>query len=308
MKYLQFSIFFIFLNQLCFSQNSNADKLRQEGNLESAIESYKLEYLNSPQDGKNTYNLACAYALTFQNDSAFHYLNIGLKKDSSLWPLADTDLFALIDDSRWLEIETQQLKKYQQTNGQLKHPEYAKQLLRLIIKDQALDYYIDQAKSHYMTEGKVPQWYYPLGDFKQKIGKDNFRTWQLLLEKYGWANYSSVGKLAADAPLLIINHHGNESIRQKYLEQIKQACFDQEGSCMEFAKIQDRILVNTNQPQIYGMQFRYNAERDLEPFPIIDPEYVDERRKAIGLEPLKNYLKRKINFDWKVEQKTKLKD
>ncbi|MBE9489941.1 MAG: hypothetical protein IMY67_06580, partial [Bacteroidetes bacterium] len=67
--------------------------------------------------------------------------------------------------------------------------------------------------------------------------------------------------------------------------------------------IQDRILVNENKPQIYGMQFRYNTERKLEPFPIIDPEYVDQRRKEIGLEPLKDYLKRKINYNWTIDQK-----
>ncbi len=74
---------------------------------------------------------------------------------------------------------------------------------------------------------------------------------------------------------------------------------------MEFAKIQDRILVNENELQIYGMQFRYNAERNLEPFPIINPEYVDQRRKEIGLEPLKVYLKRKINYDWTIKQMTR---
>ena len=74
---------------------------------------------------------------------------------------------------------------------------------------------------------------------------------------------------------------------------------------MEFAKIQDRILVNTGKLQIYGMQFLYNSKRELEPFPIQDPEYVDQKRKAIGLEPLKKYLKRKINYDWTIQQKTK---
>ena len=39
------------------------------------------------------------------------------------------------------------------------------------------------------------------------------------------------------------------------------------------------------------------------PFPIKDPEYVDQRRKAIGLEPLSIYLKRKINYSWTIPQK-----
>ena len=61
--------------------------------------------------------------------------------------------------------------------------------------------------------------------------------------------------------------------------------------------------MNKDQPQIYGMQFRYNAQRKLEPFPIQDAEYVDQRRAAIGLEPLAKYLKRKIGYDWTTKQK-----
>ena len=305
MNRLFFFIHFVVLNTICFSQSlvSEAEKYRKEGNLDAAIVAYKKEYNTTPKNWKNTYNLACAYALTFQNDSAYNYLNIALKDDKSLWAMADADLYALINDSRWLEIERKQMERFQKHNGQLKQPKYALELLNVILKDQALDYYIDQAKNHYMENGRLPQWYYPLGHYKQEIYKNEYDKMLQLIEKYGWPKYSSVGKLAADAPLLVINHHESEAIRKKYLPQIKQSCLENEGSCIEFAKIQDRILVNENKQQIYGMQFRYNSKRELEPFPIINPEYVDKRRKEIGLEPLKDYLKRKINFDWLVLQK-----
>ena len=121
---------------------------------------------------------------------------------------------------------------------------------------------------------------------------------KLIAEK-GWPTYAMVGRLAADGPLLIINHHKEEAIRIKYLPKIKRACLKREGSCVEYAKIQDRILVNTGKPQLYGMQFRYNDKRELEPFPIQDPKNVNKRRKKIGLGSLKEYLKRKINYEWK---------
>jgi len=295
-------IFTLFINNFSFAQVSKGSQLRQEGKLESAIEAYKNDYSVNTKDWKNTYDLACAYALTFKVDSAFQYLSIALKGDNSLWALADSDLFALTEDARWLEIEEDQLAIFQQEN-KLKQPEYAKKLLRLIIKDQSLDYYIDQAKSHYMKQGYAPQWYYPLGAYKQGIIKNNQQELEGLIAIYGWPKYSMVGKLAADAPLLVINHHPSDSVRKKYLPQIKKACLEKEGSCMEYAKIQDRILVNENKLQIYGMQFQYNAERKLEPFSIKDPQYVDQRRTEIGLEPLKEYLKRKIDFSFAVVQK-----
>jgi len=307
MKHLFKLLLIVFATNITLAQSSKskADLLRREGKLEEAIEAYKDDYSKTPKNWQNTYDLACAYALTFQVDSAYRYLNIALEDDNSLWALADTDLYALIDDSRWTNVEKNQLDRYQKANNKLEQPEYAVKLLRLILKDQALDYYIDQAKGYYMKNGNAPQWYYPIGAFKQQIAKENYHTMQLLLEEYGWPKYSTVGKIAADAPLLVINHHESDSVRKIYLQQIKLSCLKKEGSCMEFAKIQDRILVNEDKLQIYGMQFRYNEERTLEPFPIIDPEYVDQRRFEIGLEPLKEYLKRKIEFDWTVKQKSR---
>ncbi|MEN0046635.1 MAG: hypothetical protein AAF806_06235 [Bacteroidota bacterium] len=45
--------------------------------------------------------------------------------------------------------------------------------LRIILKDQALDYYIDQAKAYYVEYAQAPDWYYPLGWIKQKIVAEN---------------------------------------------------------------------------------------------------------------------------------------
>ena len=135
---------------------------------------------------------------------------------------------------------------------------------------------------------------------KKEITEGNFAIMEKLIAEKGWPTYAMVGKLAADGPLLIINHHKEEVIRIRYLPKIKRACLKGEGSCIEYAKIQDRILVNTGESQLYGMQFRYNNKRELEPFSIQDPKNVDNRRKEIGLEPLKEYLKRKINYDWKI--------
>jgi hypothetical protein len=279
--------------------------LRQAGALEAAIEVYKKDFYSNSKDWKNTYNLACAYALVYQKDSAYQYLNIALKEDTSLWALADTDLYALIDDPRWADIEKNQIQQFQEKNQKLQQPLYTKKLLQIIMKDQALDYYIDQAKSYFMKKGHFPPWLYPLNAMKDKIVEENYRTITQLIETNGWPKYSTVGPLAADAPLLVINHHKDPAVRKKYVMQIKKSCIENEGSCMEYAKIQDRILVNEHRDQIYGMQFRYTNERTLEPFPIKDPEYVDQRRKEIGLEPLRGYLKRKINYDFIISQKNK---
>jgi tetratricopeptide (TPR) repeat protein len=282
------------------SQNKG-DALRNEGDLEKTVDAYKSDLKANPDDYNNTYNLACAYALMYKKDSAFHYLNKALKNNNSLWVLADNDLLSLTDDARWKVVEEQQLVKCQKGKTNLQKPIYAKQLLRLIMKDQSLDYQLDMAKRYFIKNAKAPHWYYPIAQMKKEITEGNFAKMEKLISENGWPTYSMVGKLAADGPLLVINHHEKEEVRIKYLPKIKEACLKGEGSCIEYAKIQDRILVNTGKPQLYGMQFRYNKERKLEPFPIEDPINVDKRRKKIGLGSLKEYLKRKIDYAWVVE-------
>lgn len=297
-------ILILFQSLHMWSQNEG-DIHRREGNLEEAIKAYRKEFRLNPSKFNNTYNLACAYALLHQKDSAFSYLEKALENDKSLWVLADSDLFSLHTDQRWLRLENKQLAKFQEDKGQLNKPTYAKELLRLIVKDQMFDFHMDMAKRFFAKNGKAPHWYYPIAYTKKEVTKENFLELERLLKIYGWPTYNDVGKLAADGPLLIINHHEKEEIRLKYLPQIKQACLAKQGSCVEYAKIKDRALVNTDKLQLYGMQFEYNVNNQLVPLPIFEPEYVDERRKEIGLPPLKQYLKRKINYDFNVKQKKK---
>lgn len=288
--------------QLTMAQ-SKGDSLRKIGALEGAYMAYGAEFYQDPSNAEVAYKLAATLSLTNLVDTSFFFLNIALQENSSLMPLADSDFLNLSTDPRWARVEQSQLRKYEAANGKLKKPEYALKLIRMIIKDQALDYHMDLGKGDYAKNRYAPHWFFLLNKTKAKLNEENFREMNQLLQEYGWPKYSDVDDLAADAPLLIINHHESEEIRMKYLDQIKEACLANEGSCMEYAKIHDRILVNTNRPQTYGMQFKFNSAGTLEPFPIENPETVDRRRKIIGLEPLGVYLKRKINYDWKVVQK-----
>jgi len=60
----------------------------------------------------------------------------------------------------------------------------------------------------------------------------------------------------------------------------------------KFALLQDRVLINEGHKQLYGTQVRLDLKtHHAKPFPIQDSLTVDVRRKAVGLQPLKNYLK-----------------
>ncbi|WP_420384774.1 DUF6624 domain-containing protein [Roseivirga sp.] len=304
MRLLKTTLILLCLASTGLMAQKEGKQLLEEGQLLKAMESLGRAFMENPNDRENAYTLAKTLALMSEVDTAFYFLNIALQDNNELMPLADFNFYSLSTSPKWDGVVANQMEKYQRVHGRLQNPEYAKELLAIIMKDQSLDYYVDLAKVEFSKSGSVPHWFYPLTFLKgQFITNDNFSRMKTLIQQYGWPTYSMVGDLAADAPLLVINHHPDDQVRKDYLPMIKKACEDGEGSCLEYAKIQDRVLVNDGLPQIYGMQFRYNDKRELEPFPIESPEYVDQRRKAIGLEPLKDYLKRRINYDFTVRQK-----
>ena len=56
----------------------------------------------------------------------------------------------------------------------------------------------------------------------------------------------------------------------------------------DIAYLEDRLLIMEGKPQIYGTQFR-TIDGVSEPFPIEDPEHVDERRASVGLDTYAAY-------------------
>jgi hypothetical protein len=58
------------------------------------------------------------------------------------------------------------------------------------------------------------------------------------------------------------------------------------------AMLEDRIRIFEGRPQRYGTQFDWDANGELSPLPIEDPDMVDGRRRALGLAPLEHELAR----------------
>jgi len=62
------------------------------------------------------------------------------------------------------------------------------------------------------------------------------------------------------------------------------------------------MLVNAYKPQIYDLQITKDKNRNATFFEIKKPEYVDLRRREIGLEGIKLFAKEK-GIKWVVAQK-----
>ncbi|HEV8283070.1 MAG TPA: DUF6624 domain-containing protein [Chitinophagaceae bacterium] len=116
----------------------------------------------------------------------------------------------------------------------------------------------------------------------------NFNRIKQIVTKEGWPKLSAVGKDGSFAAWAIVQHSNNISFQKSCIETMKLLIATKEVRAVEYAELVDRVRRNEKLNQLYGMAIkRENGKEEF--YPIEDEEHVDERRKAIGLEPLAVY-------------------
>ena len=293
--------------QVSFGQENinKGDSLKNQGLLMPALMEYATAMAQNPTK-EISYKLASTTALLWTSqmqDTSFYFLNFALQNDSSLDVLYDPDFYSLIDDPRWKDIEDMQIGKYEAKNGDIKNESFARELFRMIIKDQGFMYAGNIERKKYMQNGgyfSTPA-IFPVLAMEEKNLKENERRLLELLDKNGWPTASLVTEYAAAGAALVINHSTHE-IRKKYFPMLEEAFKKGEAQPLRYAKMRDRLLVEEGKKQLFGTQLKFE-ENTRVPQPIEDPQNVDKRRAEIGLDPLHVYLKERFDIDWNVEQK-----
>ncbi len=122
------------------------------------------------------------------------------------------------------------------------------------------------------------------------IDEKNIARLQEIIAEYGWPGKSLVGRKAASAAFLVLQHAGYDYQKQ-YLPLVRGAFLDGELDGQYLALLEDRVLMREGKKQIYGTQLTRNQETDqLELYPIEDEINVDQRREEMGMIPLVEYL------------------
>ena len=118
-------------------------------------------------------------------------------------------------------------------------------------------------------------------EWDDSIDSRNTARLKEIVAEIGWPTISKVGPEASQAAWLLVQHaYAKPEFMKQCLELMKQTPGDVRPTNVAF--LEDRLLTMEDKPQIYGTQFR-NIGDGWEPFPIEDPEYVDERRASVGL-------------------------
>jgi hypothetical protein len=112
-----------------------------------------------------------------------------------------------------------------------------------------------------------------------------------ILAEHGWPGERQVGADGAQAAWLIVQHAiAQPGFQRQALSMVRAAAARGEVPGWQAAMLEDRIRTLEGRPQRYGTQFDWDAAGQLSPLPIEDRAGVDERRKTLGLRPLKEEI------------------
>ncbi len=129
--------------------------------------------------------------------------------------------------------------------------------------------------------------------FLKKIeAKDSLNLIQVddILNNYGWLSAIEVGDTASMTIFLVVQH-SNLTNRSKYLPIMRDAVKRGKAKPKHLALLEDRVALEQGKKQIYGSQIGFNIiDSTNYVLPLEDPENVDKRRSAVGLEPIAEYV------------------
>ncbi|MGD9602180.1 MAG: DUF6624 domain-containing protein [Gammaproteobacteria bacterium] len=114
-----------------------------------------------------------------------------------------------------------------------------------------------------------------------------------IIEEMGWPSSSLVGEDGAEAAWRVAQHAiGEPEFQRRCLQALQRAAETSDVPAWQPAMLEDRIRVFEGRLQRYGTQLEPGEDGTPRPCAMEDPDNVDRRRRAVGLEPLAARLAR----------------
>ena len=124
------------------------------------------------------------------------------------------------------------------------------------------------------------------------VDAENLPWLKGVVAAHGWPGKSLVGDNGAHAAWLLAQHaDADPAFQRQCLDLLAAAVEAGEATVIELAYLTDRLLLHEGQPQVYGTQMTRDASGRMVPCELRDPDGLDERRAAVGLEPFAEYAR-----------------
>lgn len=131
-----------------------------------------------------------------------------------------------------------------------------------------------------------------------QIDHENLEIIVSFIEKCGMPTLNEVNDIQM-AGIWAVLQHAPAEYQSKYISLLEESANKGDVKWSVIALMKDKALMYEGKPQIYGSQIN-NGEL----YELFEPEYVNQRRAKIGMEPIEEYLQR-FDLEFNVEQQTK---
>jgi hypothetical protein len=223
------------------------------------------------------YDTACCLALAGDSGAALARLEATPSDLLRSHIAEDADLASLHGDPRWTAL----LARYRSDMASLasrRDDALLGELQRRIDKDQ-------EARNRAMQDPENPTLAATLGD----VDRDNTAWLKAYLGEHGWPGYDTVGRSGSMGFFLLAQHADQDpAFQEQVLGMLRDAVARQQASGIHLAYLTDRVRLAQGKPQLYGTQFHV-VDGKPRPQPIEDAGQVEDRRAALGMEPLTEY-------------------
>ena len=185
-----------------------------------------------------------------------------------------------------------QVTSFQIDNSKLNKP-LSDSLAAIYKSDQSIRMAYSQAKQ----QNKPIEFLDSLRKQMKQTDNKNLEKINGIVKDNGWLGPQTVGFDGAQG-LFIVIQHADLKTQEYYLPLIRKA--EKEGKILSsnLAILEDRICMRNGKKQIYGSQGFTDNETDKRYiYPIDNIDGLEERRKAMGMPPMKDYVK-----DWDFEK------
>lgn len=258
------------------------------------------------------HQMACYLSLKEDTVTPFLFIDSSLQLNS--FPediLSEIDFTHLKNTQQWNILKDTLIQIYLRRYPDITNKPLSVQLWLLGIEDQKTRTLVHNYAKDKIEPGSK-EWKKHQKDFQKST---QYRAEFMLkwIKNHHWPRYSEVGKEAGDAAALFLTHFSDKKIMKKTLPALKQAVDLKEADAYWYAVTYDRNCGSHRKKQVYGtLIYRHGVSGTLKTgivmsdwklAPIEDEKNVDVRRASLGLEPLKEYVKRwGIDYQYNPEE------
>lgn len=138
-----------------------------------------------------------------------------------------------------------------------------------------------RVRTELLEAGLLGNGYHPR---MRAVHERNAARLEEIIAAHGWPGHSLAGEDGSNAAWFIAQHSiGDPSFQRTCAAAIEASVATGEAPLAQFAFLIDRIRCFEGRPQIYGTQFHWDDNGEMNPYPLEDAQHVDERRLRAGL-------------------------